>query len=55
VFLWRSPHGYWFRVDHTGTHPLGKNPEAHQQDAVVDEWRLTPLEARLANLVIHRS
>ncbi len=26
VFLWRTPHGYWFRTDHTGTHPLGKNP-----------------------------
>ena len=20
VYLWRSPHGYWFRVDHHGTH-----------------------------------
>ena len=26
VFLWRTPHGYWFRTDHTGTHPLGKQP-----------------------------
>lgn len=26
VFLWRTPHGYWFRTDHTGTHPLGKHP-----------------------------
>ncbi len=26
VFLWRTPHGYWFRTDHTGTHRLGKNP-----------------------------
>ncbi len=31
VFEWRSPHGYWFRVDHTGTHPLGKNPEQHRR------------------------
>ena len=31
VFEWRSPHGYWFRVDHTGTHPLGKNPEQHSR------------------------
>jgi len=22
---WRSPHGYLFRVDETGTHPLGKH------------------------------
>ncbi len=26
VFLWRTPHGYWFRTDHTGTHALGKRP-----------------------------
>ena len=25
VYLWRTPHGYWFRVDHAGTHPLGKD------------------------------
>jgi hypothetical protein len=24
--LWRTPHGYWYRVDHDGTHPLGTNP-----------------------------
>ncbi len=22
MHLWRTPHGYWFRVDHAGTHPL---------------------------------
>jgi hypothetical protein len=26
VHLWRSPHGYRYRVDNTGTHPLGKMP-----------------------------
>lgn len=26
VFLWRTPSGYWFRVDHRGTEPLGKHP-----------------------------
>jgi hypothetical protein len=30
VFLWRTPHGYWFRTDHTGTHPLGKQPTDDQ-------------------------
>jgi hypothetical protein len=25
VYLWRSPHGFWFRVDHTGTHRTGDN------------------------------
>jgi hypothetical protein len=26
VWHWRSPHGYWFRCDHHGTHPLGQHP-----------------------------
>jgi hypothetical protein len=25
--LWRSPHGHWYRVDHTGTHRLGTIPD----------------------------
>ena len=28
VFLWRSPHGHWARVDATGTHYLGRLPVA---------------------------
>ncbi len=60
VFEWRSPHGYWFRVDHTGTHPLGKNPEQQQgheaeqhesarnrDTVVVDLWH-SPLELDLS-------
>jgi hypothetical protein len=27
IYLWRTPHGYWARVDHTGTHALGKHPD----------------------------
>jgi hypothetical protein len=27
VYLWRSPHGYWFRVDNDGSHPLGRDPD----------------------------
>ncbi len=30
VHIWRSPHGYWFRVDPHGTHALGKNPPASE-------------------------
>jgi hypothetical protein len=26
VFLWRTPHGYWLRVDASGTRLLGKDP-----------------------------
>ncbi|HEU5044979.1 MAG TPA: hypothetical protein VFT75_12685 [Nocardioidaceae bacterium] len=32
VYLWRSPHGHWYRVDHTGTHRLGKTPDLSQPD-----------------------
>lgn len=27
VYLWRTPHGYWYRVDRHGTHPLGRDPD----------------------------
>jgi hypothetical protein len=27
VHLWRTRHGYWYRVDPTGTYPLGKHPD----------------------------
>ena len=26
VHLWRTPHGYWYRTDPTGTHALGRHP-----------------------------
>lgn len=28
VFLWRTPHGYWFLVDSTGTHQLGRDVQS---------------------------
>ncbi len=28
VYDWHSPHGYHYRVDHTGTHPLGRASRA---------------------------
>lgn len=27
VYLWRTRLGYWFRVDHDGTHTLGRDPD----------------------------
>jgi hypothetical protein len=27
VYLWRTPTGHRYRVDHTGTHPLGRHPD----------------------------
>ena len=32
VYLWRSPHGHWYRVDDTGTPRLGKTPDLSQPD-----------------------
>lgn len=38
VLEWRSPHGYWWRVDHAGTHRLGRetepgrSPDRHEGD-----------------------
>jgi hypothetical protein len=32
VYLWRSPHGHWYRVDNTGTHRLGTNPDLSRYD-----------------------
>ena len=26
VYLWRTPHGHWFRLDHAGTHHHGRDP-----------------------------
>jgi hypothetical protein len=51
VYLWRTPHGYWFRVDHHGTHPLGKHPEQQEQlDDAVDLW-VSPFELDLTDLI----
>ncbi|HEU4512367.1 MAG TPA: hypothetical protein VFR87_04630, partial [Nocardioidaceae bacterium] len=62
VYLWRSPHGYRFRVDHHGTHYLGKNPdpqhhadpaqERAQDRSSVDMW-VSPLEVDLTELIAH--
>ncbi len=27
IYLWRTPHGYWYHVDNTGTRPLGRDPD----------------------------
>jgi hypothetical protein len=28
TYLWRTPHGYWFRVDRHGSHRLGRDPDS---------------------------
>jgi hypothetical protein len=32
VYVWRTPHGYWFRVDNDGTRPLGRDPDLTAHD-----------------------
>ncbi|MDX6302352.1 MAG: hypothetical protein QOF53_3566, partial [Nocardioidaceae bacterium] len=37
VYLWRTPHGYWYRVDADGTHALGKNPNPTPDQTTPDQ------------------
>ncbi len=48
VFLWRSPHGWWWRVDHHGSHPLGRETTT---GVPPPQHPVSPLERRLAELV----
>jgi len=53
VYLWRTPHGYWFRVDHDGTHALGRDPDrtAANPTASSASASTTPLERAFADLI----
>ena len=53
VYLWRTRHGYWFRVDRHGTHPLGRNPDLRAHGVHVEEQPAapSPLEQQLTRLV----
>ena len=44
VFEWRSPHGYWWRVDHDGTHSLGR-------ETLPGVPPTSPLEQRFAETI----
>lgn len=48
VYLWRTPHGYWFRVDNDGTHPLGRQADLSGYDLPVPQ---SSSERVLAELV----
>ncbi len=51
LFLWQVPSGYWFRVDHLGTTPLGKaEPEILRQRRRAAPSRV---ESYLSNLLVH--
>ncbi|MEO5711236.1 MAG: hypothetical protein ABIQ59_15620, partial [Nocardioidaceae bacterium] len=47
VYLWRTPHGYWFRVDQHGTHPLDDHPAL-----TTAETSASPHERALARLIL---
>jgi hypothetical protein len=49
VYEWTSPHGYRFRVDATGTHPLGKSDSRVERDQ--SECRQRPRRPRTAHTV----
>jgi hypothetical protein len=51
VMQWRSPHGYWYRVDHQGTHPLGKETEPGQPPA--QTWT-SPFGLDFTGFDVHR-
>ena len=53
VYLWRTPHGYWFRVDNRGTHALGRVPDLRRHDTPerpATTVPRTPYERALAEL-----
>jgi hypothetical protein len=43
VYLWRTRHGHWFRLDATGTHPPGRRPRPRHPLARPTPRRLTRL------------
>jgi Domain of unknown function (DUF222) len=58
VFLWRTPHGYWLRTDHTGTHQLGRHPSRWERAGLGGlAARLgdldSPLEQHYADAITH--
>jgi hypothetical protein len=50
VYLWRTRHGYWFRVDPDGTHPLGRDPDLRAHGA--EPIPTSPAERILAQILL---
>jgi hypothetical protein len=50
VYLWRTPHGYWCRVDRTGTHLIGTTPSPYDLEGGRPDPR-SPGERALADLI----
>ena len=57
LYLWRSPTGHWYQVDHRGTRYLGRYPGDTRPAALEvaerhDTTGMTTLETRLRDLVL---
>jgi hypothetical protein len=50
VHYWRTPHGHWARVDHRGTHRLGRALTAADQLLLAEA--ASAVERRFAELLI---
>jgi hypothetical protein len=50
TYLWRTPSGHWYQVDHQGTTPLGRALPAPVQRTDVEVLH-SPLEVQLAGLL----
>ena len=50
VYLWRTPHGYWCRVDRTGTHLIGTTPTGYDLEGCAPDPR-SAHERALAKLI----
>jgi hypothetical protein len=51
VHVWRTPHGYRFRVDGTGTHALGRGLDKLDHPGPLDHPDVTPLERAVAAIL----
>lgn len=51
VYLFRTPHGYWFRVDNKGTHALGRDPDLSSYEHPPPQTALDHALDRLAAAV----
>ena len=51
LYLWRTPHGYWFRVDNHCTHPLGKDPDLSQYEYPAPDSYASSCERAFAALI----
>lgn len=50
VYLWRTPHGFWCRVDTTGTHLIGTTPSTYDREGFAPDPR-SPHERAFADLL----